>query len=73
MSLNKSTIANKSNRELNKINQGDCVQLQNNKDLFQVIGIDSSHEKCWVRKWPLLTNGSPVFEIAINEVVISTV
>ena len=73
MSLNKSTIANKSNRELNKINQGDCVQLQNNKDLFQVIGIDISHEKCWVRKWPLLTNGSPVFEIPINEVVISTV
>tara|TARA_Y100001968_G_C18853044_1_gene478966 strand:+ start:219 stop:440 length:222 start_codon:yes stop_codon:yes gene_type:complete len=73
MSLNKTAISKKSDLEVNNINQGDCVQLINNKDLFQVIGVDSNHKKCWVRRWPLLTNGSPVFEIPINEVVISTV
>ena len=56
----------------NNINQGDCVQLINDQNLFQVIGVDNSHEKCWVRKWPLVTNGSPVFEISTNEIVVPT-
>ena len=52
------------------INQGDCVHLKNKADLFQVIGIDDEHEKCWVRQWPLLANGSPVFEISMQQVYI---
>ena len=50
------------------INQGDCVYLNNQEELFQVLGIDNAHEKCWVRKWPLNSNGSPVFEISIKQV-----
>ena len=50
------------------INQGDCVYLKNQEELFQVLGIDNSHEKCWVREWPLNPNGSPVFEISIKQV-----
>ena len=50
------------------INQGDCVYLKNQKKLFQVLGIDNSYEKCWVREWPLNPNGSPVFEISIKQV-----
>ena len=69
MSLDKNTIS----KEVDSIHQGDCVKLQNNKDLFQVIGIDNSHKKCWVRRWPLLTNGSPVFEIPINQIVIPSI
>ena len=49
------------------INQGDCVYLNNKEELFQVLGIDNAYEKCWVRKWPLNPNGSPVFEISINQ------
>ena len=50
------------------INQGDCVKLIDNKSLFQVIGIDIIHEKCWVREWPLLKNGAPVFEISLTQI-----
>ena len=51
-----------------KLSQGDCVQLLNEDNLFQVIGIDCKQEKCWVRQWPLLDSGSPVFEIEINQI-----
>ncbi|WP_320677136.1 hypothetical protein [Prochlorococcus sp. MIT 1300] len=52
-----------------ELNQGDCVQLTTKEELFQVIGIDPEHKKCWVRQWPLLPNGSPVFEVSVGEVI----
>ncbi len=62
-------VIEKSRKELAKnINQGDCVYLKNQEELFQVLGIDNAYQKCWVRKWPLNPNGSPVFEISINQV-----
>ena len=61
-------LIEKSRKEVAKnINQGDCVYLNNQEELFQVLGIDNAYEKCWVRKWPLNPNGSPVFEISINQ------
>ena len=50
------------------LHQGDCVHLVNDENLFQIIGIDSEHEKCWVRQWPLLPKGSPVFEVSIQQI-----
>ena len=50
------------------INQGDCVQLSSVEGVFQVIGIDQDHQKCWLRRWPLLPKGSPVFEVSIQQV-----
>ena len=70
MSLENQTISKHFQREVNSIHQGDCVQLIDDTDLFQVIGIDDNHKKCWLRRWPLLANGSPVFEIEINQVVV---
>ena len=62
-------VINKARRGIAKnINQGDCVYLNNQEELFQVLGIDNSYEKCCVRKWPLNPNGSPVFEISIKQV-----
>ena len=62
-------VIEKARKETEKnINQGDCVYLNNQEELFQVLGIDNAYEKCWVRKWPLNPNGSPVFEISINQV-----
>jgi len=52
------------------LHQGDCVQLLSSKELFQVIGIDDEHEKCWIRRWPLLPKGSPVFEIPIQQIAL---
>ena len=62
-------VIEKSRKEVaTNINQGDCVYLKNQEELFQVLGIDNAYEKCWVRKWPLNPNGSPVFEISIKQV-----
>ena len=62
-------VVDKARRGIEKnINQGDCVYLKNQEELFQVLGIDNSYEKCWVREWPLNPNGSPVFEISIKQV-----
>ena len=36
--------------------------------LFQVIGIDGDHDRCWVRQWPLKPQGSPVFEVPLNQI-----
>ena len=62
-------LIEKSRKEVAKnINQGDCVYLKNQEELFQVLGIDNAYEKCWVREWPLNPKGSPVFEISIKQV-----
>ncbi len=53
---------------LKNLTQGDCIQLLEEESLFQVIGVDQEHEKCWVRKWPILPSGSPVFEISIQQI-----
>ena len=62
-------LIEKSSKELEtNINQGDCVYLKNQEELFQVLGIDNTKKKCWVREWPLNPNGSPVFEISIKQI-----
>tara|TARA_Y100001968_G_scaffold229511_1_gene212313 strand:+ start:331 stop:549 length:219 start_codon:yes stop_codon:yes gene_type:complete len=62
-------LIEKTRKEITEnINQGDCVYLKNQEELFQVLGIDNAYKKCWVREWPLNPNGSPVFEISIKQV-----
>ena len=68
MTSSKNVIEKSKKEGAKNINQGDCVYLKNQKELFQVLGIDNDYEKCWVRKWPLNPNGSPVFEISIKQV-----
>ena len=67
MKTSKNLIERAKKETEKNINQGDCVYLKNEEELFQVLGIDNAYEKCWVRKWPLNPNGSPVFEISINQ------
>ena len=68
MTSSKNVVEKNRKEAAKNINQGDCVYLKNQEELFQVLGIDNSHEKCWVREWPLNPNGSPVFEISIKQV-----
>ena len=68
MKLSKKVIETPTKKIEENINQGDCVHLKNQEELFQVLGIDNAYEKCWVREWPLNQNGSPVFEISITQV-----
>ena len=68
MKSSKKVIEKERKDKTETINQGDCVYLNNQEELFQVLGIDNSYQKCWVREWPLNPNGSPVFEISIKQV-----
>ena len=68
MKISKNVIEKTKKETEKNINQGDCVYLNNQEELFQVLGIDNAYEKCWVRKWPLNPNGSPVFEISIKQI-----
>ncbi len=66
----RSSIANAGDTSLESIRQGDCIKLLNEESQFQVIGIDNKHQKCWVRQWPILPSGSPVFEISLKQISI---
>ncbi|MBM5813615.1 MAG: hypothetical protein FJ062_02450 [Cyanobacteria bacterium M_DeepCast_100m_m1_067] len=50
------------------LHQGACVQLGSDEQLYQVIGIDDHHDRCWLRRWPLSRQGSEVFEISLQQV-----
>ena len=63
MKTSKNVLEKTKKETENNINQGDCVYLKNQDELFQVLGIDNAYEKCWVRKWPLNPNGSPVLSL----------
>ena len=65
-----SSIANAGETSLESLRQGDCIKLLNEESQFQVIGIDNKHQKCWVRQWPILPSGSPVFEISLKQISI---
>ena len=68
MMSSKNIIAPPTKEIKDGVNQGDCVYLNNQEELFQVIGIDNAYEKCWIREWPLNPQGSPVFEISIKQI-----
>ena len=67
----RSSIANAEDTSLESLRQGDCIKLLNEESQFQVIGIDNKHQKCWVRQWPILPSGSPVFEISIRQIAVA--
>lgn len=50
------------------LHQGACVHLGSDEQLYQVIGIDDHHDRCWLRRWPLSRQGSEVFEISLQQV-----
>ncbi|APD47473.1 hypothetical protein KQ302_04485 [Synechococcus sp. CS-602] len=37
--------------------------------VYQVISVDLTHQRCWVRHWPLARHGSPVFEVSLSQVL----
>ena len=66
--VGKTFFSSKDFRESMDLHQGDCIHLKSSEELFQVIGVDDEHKRCWVRKWPLQQTGSPVFEVPIKHV-----
>ena len=51
-----------------ELHQGACVTLDSGDEMYQVIGIDDHHNRCWLRRWPLSRQGSEVFEISLHQV-----
>ena len=49
--------------------QGDTVRIAGDDQLYQVIGVDAPHGRCWLRAWPLGRHGSEVFEISLQQLV----
>lgn len=49
--------------------QGDTVRIAGDEQLYQVIGVDAAHDRCWLRAWPLGRHGSQVFEISLQQLV----
>jgi hypothetical protein len=52
------------------LHQGDCIQLPDDGEdgpLYQVIGIDDRGDRCWLRRWPMARQGSPVFEFPLHQ------
>ncbi|HBH72897.1 MAG TPA: hypothetical protein DDY43_05520 [Synechococcales bacterium UBA10510] len=49
--------------------QGDCIRIADDEQVYQVIGVDASHDRCWLRPWPLTREGSQVFEMSLQQVV----
>lgn len=47
--------------------QGDTVRIAGDDQLYQVIGVDAPHGRCWLRAWPLGRHGSQVFEISLHQ------
>lgn len=56
------------NPESMTLHQGDCVTLASDEHTYQVISVDDSHDRCWLRRWPLSRQGSEVFEISLQQV-----
>ena len=46
--------------------QGECIRLDSDEQLYQVIGVDDRQGRCWVRRWPLARQGSEDFEISLQ-------
>jgi hypothetical protein len=47
---------------------GTFVRLEGRQsDVYQVVSVDDYADSCWVRRWPLSHQGSPVFSVPLHE------
>jgi len=47
---------------------GTFVRLEGRpSDVYQVVSVDDYADSCWVRRWPLPFQGSPVFSVRLPE------
>ena len=53
-----------------KIYKGACVKIKNNRNTFQVIGLNQEKRICWVREWPFDCNTKKTFAVEISQITI---
>ena len=50
--------------------KGACVKIKNSHKTFQVIGINTANEICWVREWPFVLESNKTFALKINQITL---
>ena len=50
--------------------KGACVKIKNSNKTFQIIGINTCKEICWVREWPFAYNSKKTFALEINQITL---
>ncbi|WP_288262384.1 hypothetical protein [uncultured Prochlorococcus sp.] len=50
--------------------KGACVKIKNSKKTFQVIGLNTEKNICWVREWPYLCNSKKTFSLKISQITL---
>ncbi len=53
-----------------KIYKGACVKIKNNRNTFQVIGLNQEKKICWVREWPFDCSTKKTFALNISQIKI---
>ena len=53
-----------------KLYKGACVKIKNSKKTFQVIGINTGKNICWVREWPFAFNSKKTFALEISQIIL---
>ena len=66
-------LNNKENNNLicsENLYKGACVKIKNSNKTFQIIGINTSKEICWVREWPFAYNSKKTFPLEISQITL---
>ena len=50
--------------------KGACVKIKNSEKTFQIIGINTFKEICWVREWPFEYNSKKTFALEISQITL---
>ena len=53
-----------------KLYKGACVKIKNSNKTFQVIGLNTGKEICWVREWPFACDSKRTFALEISQITL---
>ena len=53
-----------------KLYKGACVKIKNNRNTFQLIGLNQDKKICWVREWPFDCNSKKTFALDISQITL---
>ena len=50
--------------------KGACVKIKNSNKTFQVVGLNTVKEICWVREWPFACDSKKTFALEFNQITL---
>ena len=48
--------------------KGACVKIKNSNKTFQVVGLNTVKEICWVREWPFACDSKKTFALELSQI-----